>query len=453
MLSLSAERVAFADAPFAAEGHKMTYLAVATDLVGRAAGVVARIGADVSAAEAAAAPTMELAPAGVDEVSTAVAALFGGYGRACQAVRAEAAAFHRRFVQAMTASAGSYASVEAAGASLLQTLDQDVLGVVNAPIRALSGCPLFGTGGTGPGGTSAATVGNGTGIAGGSSGTNASAPLNVVPTATSGTGGIALVMGPTGIPQPSAGYVATVERLYLAPLGFHGHAESLYTPELGYNTDANLPTDVTDLMAAINAQMATGQVSAQNPIWVFGYSQSAAAASEAMVQLHAEGVPATDLHFVLVGDPAAATGGILNTLLPSLGPLGDLIKPLLPFVDLSQTMGLTTPNYYPTDVYTLAGDGYAAWPTNFLSNPIGDITAVSGLFSTHEEYLGLSSAQIQAATPTYTDGLVQYYTIDNNSPLLPTLINAAVNVGWISPATGQFLDWSFGPLSGVRWPI
>ncbi len=454
----------------------MTYVTVATDLVGTAAGELARIGSEVSAANAASAPTMELAPAGADELSAAVAALFGGYGRAYQAVSAEAAAFHRQFVKAMTASAGSYAGAEVANAWLLQTLDQEVPGWVNATTHALSGRPLFGNGhtetaagpaggngeasglfgtggtggrhgGTGLGRTNAVTLGSGTASAGssGGAGSNASAPhtLDVSPTTASDTGGIALVMGPTGIPQPSAAYVATVDRLYLQPLGFHGHAQSLYTPELGYNTDANLPTDVADLMAAIHAQIATGQVSAQNPIWVFGYSQSSAAASEAMVQLHAEGVPAGDLHFVLVGDPASASGGILNTLMPSLGPLGGLIQPLLPWFDLSQTMGLTTPNYYPADVYTLAGDGYAAWPQNFFSNPIADINAISGFFSTHEEYLGLSPGQIQGATPTHTDGLVQYYTIDNSGQLLPTLINAAVNVDWISPATGEFLNWLF----------
>jgi hypothetical protein len=441
IVSPSAQRVTFADAPFAVEGQKMTFVTVAPDLVEGAAGVLARIEADLSAAKAALAPTMELAPAGADEVSAAAATLFGGYGRAFQAISAEAAAFHHQFVQAMTAAAGSYTGVEAASASLLQNPVRDVQGAVNAVTQTLWGRPLFGAGGSSGGRGGTANMGSS-----GAAGANASAaqPSAPSPTTTSDTGGIALVMGPTGIPQPSASYVATVERLYLAPLGFHGHAESLYTPELGYNTDANLPTDVANLMAAINTQMATGHVSAQNPIWVFGYSQSAAAASQAMMQLHAEGVPATDLHFVLVGDPASATGGILNTLLPSLGPLGDAIKPLLPFVGLSQTMGLTTPNYYPTDVYTLAGDGYAAWPTNFLSNPVGDITAVAGLFTTHEEYLGLSPGQIQAATPTYTDGLAHYHTIDNNSSqLLPTLINAAVNVGWISPATGQILHWLF----------
>ena len=426
----------------------MSFVVVAPDAIRAAATELAGIGSTLSVVNAASsAQTTAIAAAAGDEVSAAIALLFSSHSQRFQALMAQAAAFHRQSVQAMTASAGSYAGAEVGNASLLETLDREVLGWVNAPTRALLGRPLFRNGGTGLGGTNAVTLGSGTANAGssGGAGTNASAPhtLDVSPTTASDTGGIALVMGPTGIPQPNDAYVATVDRLYLQPLGFHGHAESLYTPELGYNTDANLPTDVADLMAAINTQVATGQVSAQNPIWVFGYSQSSAAASEAMVQLHAEGVPVSDLHFVLVGDPASASGGILNTLLPSLGPLGDLIKPLLPSFDLSQTMGLTTPNYYPADVYTLAGDGYAAWPQNFFNNPNADIHAISGFFSTHEEYLGLSAGQIQSATPTLTDGLVQYYTVDNSSPLLPTLINAAVNVDWISPATGEFLNRLF----------
>jgi hypothetical protein len=392
----------------------MSFAIVAPEVLGAAAADIAGIGSTLSAANAAsAARTTAIAAAAGDEVSAAIALLFSGHGQGFQALNAQAAAFHRQFVQAMTAGAGSYAGAEVANASLLKTLEQRVLGWVNAPAEELFGRPLF-------------SVGGGHGAPASAPGTPA-----VSPTTTADTGGIALVMGPTGFPQPSAAFVATVDRLYLQPLGFHGHAESLYTPELGYNTDANLPLDVNDLTAAVNAQIATGNVSAQNPIWVFGYSQSAAAASEAMAQLHAEGVPSSDLHFVLVGDPASATGGILNTLLPSLGPLGDQIKPLLSLFDLSQTMGLTTPNYYPADVYTLTGDGYAAWPQNFYSNPIADIHAVSGFFSTHEEYLGLTPGQIQGATPTYTDGMVQYYTIDNNGRLLPTLINAAVNMGWI----------------------
>jgi triacylglycerol lipase len=44
-----------------------------------------------------------------DEVSAGIAALFSGHAREYQALGAQAAAFHDRFVRALTAGAGSYA--------------------------------------------------------------------------------------------------------------------------------------------------------------------------------------------------------------------------------------------------------------------------------------------------------------------------------------------------------
>ncbi|MGH3562243.1 MAG: PE-PPE domain-containing protein, partial [Mycobacterium sp.] len=174
---------------------------------------------------------------------------------------------------------------------------------------------------------------------------NASSPLG---------DGIALIMGPSGIPTPGQSYIDAVEQVYLDPNGFTGQAVALTTPELTCCTDTGLGEDATDLVNAVNAQMATGDVSSANPIVVFGYSQSTAAASLAMEELHDQAVPvpADDLHFVLVGDSASADGGMLNTILPSLPDwLSNLIKPLLPSFDLSQSIGLTTPDYYQADVY------------------------------------------------------------------------------------------------------
>ncbi|MXI82010.1 PE domain-containing protein, partial [Mycobacterium tuberculosis] len=51
---------------------------------------------------------------GADEVSAAVADLFGAHAQAYQALSAQAALFHEQFVQALTAAAGRYASTEAA---------------------------------------------------------------------------------------------------------------------------------------------------------------------------------------------------------------------------------------------------------------------------------------------------------------------------------------------------
>ncbi len=93
--------------------------------------------------------TTGLLAAGGDEVSAAIASLFSVHGQGHQQVAAQMTAFHDRFVQALTAGAGAYAHAEAANASPLQTLEQDVLGVINAPTQALLGRPLIGDGAAG----------------------------------------------------------------------------------------------------------------------------------------------------------------------------------------------------------------------------------------------------------------------------------------------------------------
>ena len=72
----------------------MSLLVVAPDLLVSAAADLKGIGSALDAAHAAAAvPTTGLAAAGADEVSAAVAALFGGVGQEFQALNAQASAF------------------------------------------------------------------------------------------------------------------------------------------------------------------------------------------------------------------------------------------------------------------------------------------------------------------------------------------------------------------------
>jgi hypothetical protein len=85
----------------------------------------------------------------------AIAALFGDHAQAFQSISVQAARFHDQFVQALHAGTASYASAEAANASPLKTLQQDVLGAINTPFVELTGRPLIcngangGTGGSG----------------------------------------------------------------------------------------------------------------------------------------------------------------------------------------------------------------------------------------------------------------------------------------------------------------
>ncbi|CCK59264.1 Conserved protein of unknown function, PE-PGRS family protein [Mycobacterium canettii CIPT 140070010] len=114
----------------------------ATDLAG--------IGSPLSAANAAAAaPTTAMLAAGADEVSAAVASLFARHAQAYQALSLQATAFHQQFVQALTGAGGAYAAAEAVNAAVAQSVQQDVLNVINAPTQALLGRPLIGDGANG----------------------------------------------------------------------------------------------------------------------------------------------------------------------------------------------------------------------------------------------------------------------------------------------------------------
>ena len=125
----------------------MTFLIAAPELVAAAATDLANIGSTINVANAAAAfPTTGVLAAGADGVSASIAALFGAHAQAYQALSAQAAQFHAQFVQLMNTGAGAYASAEAASASPLQSVQQELLNVINAPTEAAVGRPLIGNG-------------------------------------------------------------------------------------------------------------------------------------------------------------------------------------------------------------------------------------------------------------------------------------------------------------------
>ncbi|MBY0442754.1 MAG: PecA family PE domain-processing aspartic protease [Mycobacteriaceae bacterium] len=128
----------------------MTFVVVAPEWLTSAAAGLENVGSTINAAgAAAAAPTTGLVSAAVDEVSTAAAALFAGFGEEYQALHAQISAFHQQFVLTLNSTAGSYATAEAAaGVSLLGTAD-DLLNVVHSPGRTLLGRPIIGDGAPG----------------------------------------------------------------------------------------------------------------------------------------------------------------------------------------------------------------------------------------------------------------------------------------------------------------
>ncbi|WP_082277198.1 PE family protein, partial [Mycobacterium ostraviense] len=145
----------------------MSYVAIAPETTAAAAADLNSLGSTLRAANAAAAVgTTQLLPAAGDEVSVAIAAVFSDLGQGFQAVSAQTALFHEQFVQLLSGGGLLYAMTEAANASPLQVLEQDLLAAINAPTLYLFQRPLIGNGANGalpgqPGAPGGFLVGNG----------------------------------------------------------------------------------------------------------------------------------------------------------------------------------------------------------------------------------------------------------------------------------------------------
>ena len=182
----------------------MSFVVATPDVMTVAASDLAALRSSVEAAGLAAfAPTTQIQAAAADEVSIAISALFGEHGHAYQALSAQAEAFHARFVEALTSGANAYSLAEAANASPLQTVEQDILGVINTPTQLLLGRPLIGDG---TNGTAASPNGGAGGLLYGSGGNGYSAAAGSG--LAGGSGGSAGLIGNGG--SGGAGASATV---------------------------------------------------------------------------------------------------------------------------------------------------------------------------------------------------------------------------------------------------
>lgn len=209
------------------------------------------------------------------------------------------------------------------------------------------------------------------------------------------------------VPLANQDYAQTADQLYLAPNGFDGTATVFITPEPG-NEIASVAPGVQALVQAVEADYTAGDLSTSDPLYIFGYSQGAVESGLAEQQLHDFGIPSADLHFVMVGDSSSAEGGFLNSFVDSFpSSQQQSIADLLGQFGLTPpVLGATTPDdLYPTDVYSLSGDGWANWD---------DGANISGMFTEHLAYLGLTPAEIASATET-TDGMTDYYTINSSN--------------------------------------
>jgi PE-PPE domain len=241
--------------------------------------------------------------------------------------------------------------------------------------------------------------------------------------------GTALVFGPTLVSNPPTQYVDAADTLYLQQLGFTGAGQSTYIPDGSSALDPNtlpygesLDQDQSIMVADIESQIAGGGVSAENPVVVFGYSQSSEASSLLMQQLDADGVPSDDVHFVMVGDPDNPDGGFMNTFDFPAGNTSAFTALDVPFENA------TPSDLYPTDIYTLEYDGFADFP-HYTTNLLSDLNATLGFFLEHFTYLDLSPDQINDAillpgSEALTgQGLTDYYMIASDTlPILEPLL-------------------------------
>ena len=253
------------------------------------------------------------------------------------------------------------------------------------------------------------------------------------------------VMGGSGMPLPDDSWVNTIASLFLPS---NADATALYTPEEFYPfglNDLTLDGSVSQGLGNLDQAIQT-ELESSDTVGVFGYSQSAIIASLEMTQLEAEGVPSSDVEFVLIGDLMNPNGGLFERFagldLPSLG------------IDFS---GATPSDDYATTIYTLEYDTWADFP-RYPLNILSDLNAF--MSQTHFDYDTLTAEQVAQAIPLdTTGGLTDYYIIPvDDLPLLDPVrdipiignpiadllqpdLTALVNLGYGDPDYG----WSTSP--------
>lgn len=257
----------------------------------------------------------------------------------------------------------------------------------------------------------------------------------------------ALILGGTTEPTPSPEFARSAEDLYLHPLGFDDGAtdstvcdmngtdpcsaalQVLTTPELIQQGPSSL-TAASDVVLAVENEFNAnpGAFSAEHPLTVFGYSQSATAESIAMTRLAEAGIPSSDLHFVFIGDPSTPGGIWLHLEAAMAGTLGtSLTNDLLNLSGINGVLGNLTPDdLYPTTIYSLDTDPVPNFQEVFETKGLWG--ALLDILGPHVEYLGLTPAQVADAT-TMTDADLTYVNISDDINNVDAWTNAVFSGG------------------------
>jgi hypothetical protein len=227
------------------------------------------------------------------------------------------------------------------------------------------------------------------------------------------TADIALVAGPTGVSTPNEAELLA-STFYLDQAGFTGNdVSALTTPE--QFTNASFETGDTDIFNTVEADYHAGDFSATDPLYLFGYSQSATEISTDMSDFAtgtapgtttsnpADIIPSADLHVVFVGNPASDPDNVGG--MAGVDGYDNVYGPEADEWGFTAMGGVTTPNdLYPTTSFALPGDNWAIASDAYDLGP-----------TEHLEYYGLPyqsniETLLADATQVHT-GLTDYITI------------------------------------------
>ena len=287
-------------------------------------------------------------------------------------------------------------------------------------------------------------------------------PLSAQPLALAATAPTQpLILGPSGVPIPSAEYVSKVMQFYVTPNSPGGTLtpQAVFTPEGLYPITGvkSLPLNISVNQGLTILSDTLALLPGGTQTTVFGYSQSAIIGALLQKQGNPEAPPTIPenlrdtISFVFVGNEMNPNGGFLSRFpgldLPSLG---------LPFY------GATADDAYPTINYTREYDGFAdfpRYPLNFLSV----LNAGMGIVYVHTKYVPnakcetfcLTEQEVLDATPLPSTSPTQNYFFipTENLPLLQPLrllplignpladliqpvLKVIVDLGYADPAHG-----------------
>jgi len=232
-----------------------------------------------------------------------------------------------------------------------------------------------------------------------------------------------VILGPSGVPIPSANYVDTVMNLYVRqgsvpPFG-DPQPTVVFTPEGLYPITGvkSLPLNTSvDQGLTILSRTLAG-IATNTATSVFGYSQSAIIGSLLEAGYNPPNSPYPPptipaglqdfINFVFVGNEMNPDGGLLSRFtglqLPSLG---------LTFY------GATPENAYPTTNYTLEYDGFADFP-RYPLNFLADLNAGLGIVLVHTKYADPTYVTQATVTPIAAGGTaIQLPTTDTSQQYL-----------------------------------